>query len=214
MTTATVSIVDFLSDPELGGRHPAFTDLSSWRSWIVFLKALYGLPITDPDELQVFRRHSGRAEYTPPPGGYREACAVVGRQSGKSRVAATIGYGVARTNSFRTRRAMPSTVIRIPSFERCIRSRRTAIPRRGSGDCMSAGSVPGAPLESGRIAASRSLASAASAAASARGSRSDRVTLSPGSTTSPGMRGNSSGNPGSPPLMNASPLRDGQETSA
>jgi hypothetical protein len=53
----------------------------------VFLRALYGLPMTE-DERVVFAHHTGRT--TPRPGGYPEAVAVVGRQSGKSQVAAAV----------------------------------------------------------------------------------------------------------------------------
>jgi hypothetical protein len=34
--------------------------------------------------------HTGRTTCDPPPGGYPEVCCIVGRQSGKTRVAATI----------------------------------------------------------------------------------------------------------------------------
>jgi hypothetical protein len=55
----------------------------------VFLGAVYGLPL-DADEQAIFREHTGRTVYAPPAGGYREAVAVVGRQSGKTRIAATL----------------------------------------------------------------------------------------------------------------------------
>jgi len=60
----------------------------SWEPWLAFLKAFYGLPMS-PDELSIFQRFTGRQ--TPRQGGYQEAVVIVGRQSGKSRVAATIG---------------------------------------------------------------------------------------------------------------------------
>lgn len=84
-----LSIIDALEDPNLLGGLPAFEDLSSWSRWLVFLKAAYGLPLDD-DELQIFRHHTGRTKYDPPPGGFPEAVAVVGRQSGKSRIAAAV----------------------------------------------------------------------------------------------------------------------------
>src|SRR5262249_26212337 len=34
--------------------------------------------------------HTGRTTYVPPPGGYPEVCCIVGRQSGKTRIASTI----------------------------------------------------------------------------------------------------------------------------
>ena len=84
-----MTIIEALRDRRLFGALPAFQDLSSWQSWIVFLKAAYGLPMSG-SEHTLFRRHTGRSEYTPPRGGWREVVSVVGRQSGKSRIAALI----------------------------------------------------------------------------------------------------------------------------
>ncbi|MBI4605859.1 MAG: hypothetical protein HY721_28165 [Planctomycetes bacterium] len=90
MTAASsLSLLDALGDQRLFGAHPAFRDLESWSAWLVFLAAVYGLPLA-PAEIEVFRRHAGRAAYAPPPGGWREVVAIVGRQSGKSRIAALI----------------------------------------------------------------------------------------------------------------------------
>ena len=83
------TIIDALTDRRLFGALPAFTDLSSWQGWIVFLKAVYGLAL-DASERAIFRRHTGRLTYQPPRGGWREVVAVVGRQSGKSRIASVI----------------------------------------------------------------------------------------------------------------------------
>lgn len=84
-----LSIVDALADPNLFGGLAAFRDLSTWRPWLTCLRAMYGLPL-DSADLELFTRHTGRTTYDPPPGGYPEVCCVVGRQSGKTRVAATI----------------------------------------------------------------------------------------------------------------------------
>ena len=70
----------------LGGL-PRFRDLSTWRAWLAFLRAVYGLPM-DAQDLALFQEHTGRTE--PRPGGYPEAVAITGRQSGKSAVAATV----------------------------------------------------------------------------------------------------------------------------
>lgn len=85
----TLSIIDALEDPNLLGGLPAFKDLSSWYSWLVFLKAAYGLPL-DRKEVDVFKKHTDRSKYDPPPGGFAESFCRVGRQAGKSRVAGTI----------------------------------------------------------------------------------------------------------------------------
>jgi len=55
----------------------------------VFLRAAYGRPL-DGDDLEAFRRHTGRTTYDPPPGGFPEVVCIVGRQSGKTRIASTI----------------------------------------------------------------------------------------------------------------------------
>ena len=83
------TIIETLRSPSLLGALPAFRDLSSWRAWLIFLSAIYGLPLDD-EQQHIFRRHTGRSVYDPPDGGWREVVCVTGRQSGKTRVAATI----------------------------------------------------------------------------------------------------------------------------
>jgi hypothetical protein len=83
------TIIEALLDPSMFGAVPCFRDLSTWARWIVFLKAVYGLPLT-PDEEAVFCQHTGRSRYTPPPGGYGESVAIVGRQAGKDRIGSVI----------------------------------------------------------------------------------------------------------------------------
>jgi len=58
--------------------------LSAWR---VFLKTLYGLPLT-AEEFQVFSRHTGRSSAPTAP--FQKAWLICGRRSGKSRIAAFI----------------------------------------------------------------------------------------------------------------------------
>jgi len=82
-----VNVIDALRDARLFGGLPCFSDLASWRAWQTFLRAVYGLPMSEAD-LETFRRHTGRS--TPRPSGYSEAVAIVGRQSGKLRIAATL----------------------------------------------------------------------------------------------------------------------------
>jgi hypothetical protein len=87
--TRRLTIVQALRDENLFGAHPTFEDLEPWSRWIVFLKALYGLPL-EGEDLDIFRHHTGRTVYAPPEGGYHEAACIVGRQSGKSRIATLI----------------------------------------------------------------------------------------------------------------------------
>jgi hypothetical protein len=81
-----MNLLDALRDPRFLGAIPDFTDLGSWSRWLVFLKAIYGIPLDDA-ELPIFQEHTARS--APNPAGYSEAVAIVGRQSGKSRIAGT-----------------------------------------------------------------------------------------------------------------------------
>ena len=67
MPRKTLDIIAALRQKSLLG--PAVGDLSSRGAWLVFLKALYGLPLDDA-ELATFRKHTGRDD--PRPGGYAE----------------------------------------------------------------------------------------------------------------------------------------------
>jgi hypothetical protein len=82
-------VIDALRDKRLFGGLPAFKDLSTWARWIIFLRALDGLPL-DAAQERIFCQHTGRSRYAPPPDGWKEAAVITGRQSGKTRIAATI----------------------------------------------------------------------------------------------------------------------------
>ena len=84
-----MTIIDALEDPQVFGGLSVFRDLTTWRPWLTFLKALYGLPLS-ARELTHFCQHTGCSVYDPPPEGWREAVAIVGRQSGKTRIAAMV----------------------------------------------------------------------------------------------------------------------------
>jgi hypothetical protein len=85
-----ITIVQALCDKALFGAHPAFADLVTWKVWLIFLKATYGLPLDDDDEVEVFKSCTGRSNYSPPPGGWKECVCIVGRQAGKTLTAALI----------------------------------------------------------------------------------------------------------------------------
>jgi len=91
-----MTIVEALADRHLFGALSVFKDLATWRAWLVFLRVAYGLPLT-ADDRATFQRHTGRTEYRPPPGGWPEVVCVVGRQSGKTRIAATVAAFEAAT---------------------------------------------------------------------------------------------------------------------
>ena len=92
----SVTVLEALKDPHLFGWLPAFRDLTTWSAWIVFLKATYGLALTR-HERKLFEQHTGRATYAPPAGGFPEAVAIVGVQSGKSKVATVLADHAALT---------------------------------------------------------------------------------------------------------------------
>jgi hypothetical protein len=81
-----VNIIEACEDAKLF--RPVLKDPQTWRRWFVFVKAVYGLPLT-ADELVHFQQHTGR--HTPREGGYAEAVCVVGCQSGKTQIAALVG---------------------------------------------------------------------------------------------------------------------------
>jgi hypothetical protein len=64
----------------------------TWARWLVFLKALFALPMT-ADELEIYRYHTQRER--PPSTPASEALALCGRRSGKTRIAAFIACFVA-----------------------------------------------------------------------------------------------------------------------
>jgi hypothetical protein len=69
-----------------------FRDLTSWSSWIVFLKAVFGLDLS-PEELTFYSRCTGRQ--LSPPRQFSEILLVVGRRGGKSFIVALIGVFMA-----------------------------------------------------------------------------------------------------------------------
>jgi hypothetical protein len=91
-----LTIVDAIADPHLFG--PWFELRAHWQTWLVFLKTLFGLPMT-PVEVETFTRFTGRT--MPPTTAAREAWLVVGRRGGKSRIAALIAVFLACFKSYR-----------------------------------------------------------------------------------------------------------------
>jgi len=85
-----MTIIDTVNDNELF--RPLFTSLDSWRAWLVILKAIFALEMTD-EERKVFKELSGRE--TAPDKPVEEAWIVAGRRGGKSRMAALIAVYLA-----------------------------------------------------------------------------------------------------------------------
>lgn len=76
---------------------PLFKDLSTWFAWIVFLKAVFGLPMT-PEESALYMAYTGRSDSPQRP--FREVWAVIGRRGGKSFIAAVIAVFLALFRDF------------------------------------------------------------------------------------------------------------------
>ncbi len=81
-----LNIIQAIEDKNLLGG--AFKDLSTWRPWMVFLKALFGLEIQDSDDLKLLRDCTDLA--MPPKEKIRECSAIAGRRSGKSYISSVI----------------------------------------------------------------------------------------------------------------------------
>ena len=81
------TIIDAINNPKLFGSLPRFKKLQTWTAWLVVLKAIFGLAMTD-DDLVVFQRHTGRT--TPPSNGFKETYLIIGRRGGKSFISALV----------------------------------------------------------------------------------------------------------------------------
>lgn len=86
-----MNIIDHLSDPRFFG--PLFRSEQSWGAWRVFLKALFGIPITDESERVLFHNCTGLTEQKTGPS--REAYVIAGRRSGKSFMSSLIAVYLA-----------------------------------------------------------------------------------------------------------------------
>jgi hypothetical protein len=81
------NIIEAIENKRVFGSLPRFRSLDTWGSWIVVLKAIFGLPMT-VDDLVIFHKHTGRA--SPPLGGSKETYLIIGRRGGKSFISALI----------------------------------------------------------------------------------------------------------------------------
>jgi hypothetical protein len=90
MMKSTTTIIDACGDPALFARW--FRDAETWRAWFVFLRVLFGLPLS-ADQQALFQQCTGRE--TPPVGGARESWLVCGRRAGKSCILALVAIFLA-----------------------------------------------------------------------------------------------------------------------
>lgn len=91
----TLTIIDAIEDDELF--RPFFGDdedaLKSWRRWMVFLRAVWGLPIKSEFGRKLVKECTGRDAAKLNPKGFGTVLCLCGRRSGKSRIAGVIaGY--------------------------------------------------------------------------------------------------------------------------
>ena len=90
------TILDAIDDPQLFA--PWFRDRSTWSSWFVFLRALFGLPLA-PHQLALFTECTGRSE--PPTAPATEGWLVCGRRAGKSFMLALVAVYLAAFHTYR-----------------------------------------------------------------------------------------------------------------
>lgn len=86
-----MDILRAISDAKLFG--PWFRDAATWRAWTVFLRALFGLPMSAED-LSLFTQITGRTDYEPGEPA-QEAWLAVGRRGGKSFVVGLVAVYLA-----------------------------------------------------------------------------------------------------------------------
>ena len=89
-------IISAIRDPRLF--KPLLGDLSTWFSWLVWFKGIFGL-LMDQRELELFRECTARID--PPIGGVKESYAIVGRRGGKSRMVSFAAVFIATFLSFK-----------------------------------------------------------------------------------------------------------------
>src|SRR5262245_3482094 len=77
----TTTIIDAICHKQLFGSLPAFSNLDSWTSWLVWLKSIYALPMDDA-ELAIYQQCTGRTQ--PPATQPSEIYTICGRRGGKS----------------------------------------------------------------------------------------------------------------------------------
>jgi len=86
-----MNIIEAIEDPRFF--RPLFRDISTWRGWIVFLKSVFGIPISDAVELGVYESCTGLS--SPKNIRAREVYCIAGRRSGKSWISSIIAVYLA-----------------------------------------------------------------------------------------------------------------------
>jgi hypothetical protein len=91
-----ITILDAINDPKLF--QPWFRKHKSWESWLMFLAALFALPMT-PEQLKFYQQCTGRT--SPPTEPASEGWLICGRRGGKSFVLALIAVYLAAFPNYR-----------------------------------------------------------------------------------------------------------------
>jgi len=106
------TIIDVMEDKQLFA--PTFRRRllrgDTWANWKVFLRALFGLPLTG-DALEIYRRHTQRNEARA--ASFSECWCVCGRRSGKSVIAAAVATYLAAFRDYSAFRS-PGEVLVLP----------------------------------------------------------------------------------------------------
>jgi hypothetical protein len=85
-----IDILQTIKDPKIFAQH--FRRAESWSAWLVFLAALFALPMT-PEQFEIYKQHTGRCTLPTTPS--TEAWLVIGRRGGKSFILALIAVFLA-----------------------------------------------------------------------------------------------------------------------
>ncbi|SIO49700.1 hypothetical protein SAMN05443247_06523 [Bradyrhizobium erythrophlei] len=85
-----ITILDAVRDTKLF--QPWFKRHASWDNWLIFLAALFALPMT-PQQLAVYQQCTGRE--LPPITAFKEVWLAIGRRGGKSRMLALVAVYLA-----------------------------------------------------------------------------------------------------------------------
>jgi hypothetical protein len=91
-----VNIIEAIEDPQLFAL--AMERGADWGAWKAYLKALFGIPLSEA-ELALWRQCTGRTD-EPAPDGYDEAALIVGRRGRKSFIEALTGTYLACFHDF------------------------------------------------------------------------------------------------------------------
>jgi hypothetical protein len=86
-----MNIIEALDDPNLLGA--SIRDAESWRPWRALLAAVFGLPLENPYQAELFRQCTGRRVPPSAPAAYLWLC--IGRRGGKSFAMALIAVFLA-----------------------------------------------------------------------------------------------------------------------